>query len=131
MLIAALGDPPDPVAGAADKLIQTGVLGALLVLVGAFAFYAVIRWNRANESRVKDQKEMSEALTSLTTGLKGALVDLNGTTNALREAVVASTTQTATMQTVLNDVVKEAVRAGVYRRMSPPGGTPAAKPPGE
>ena len=125
MMLAAITEgAADPVASAASSIIQQGVLGALLVVLGAFVFYLVLRLNKLSDARVKDQKEMSAAQTDLTTSLKGALGDLNGTMNALREATVANTSATNAMRVTMDGVVRDAVR-GYQRRMSPPGGIPA------
>jgi biopolymer transport protein ExbB/TolQ len=114
------------VEDAAHTLLQAGILGALLVLVGAFAFYAVWKWNKANEARVKDQKEMARDALALTNDIQKALQAVNGTTNALQEAVRANTeavkgntAAVMTMERTLNETVRDAVRAGGYRRPTP------------
>lgn len=136
MFLAAVAEgAADPIASAANAIIQTGVLGALLVGMTGLAILAVLRWNKATEARVKDQKEASEAMTELTTSLRGALMDQTvamnalrdtqlGTSNALREALTANTAASTAMRVTLDGVVRDAVR-GYQRRMSPPGGTPA------
>jgi hypothetical protein len=120
----AEGSAADPLASAANAIIQTGVLGALLVIVGVFAFYMVTRVNKVNDLRVKDQKEAGDAMTKLSTDLMGTMRDFNGTANALREAVVANTTAANATRVTLDSVIRDAVR-GVPRRMTPAAGMPA------
>lgn len=112
-----------PVTGAANALVQTGVLGALVVLLAVALVIAVWRWNKTNEARVKDQKDMAKSLVEVTTGLNEALTTLTGTTDALKEALKANTAASVTMERTINETVREAVRSAGYRRMSPPGGT--------
>lgn len=121
---------PEPVAGAANSLLQGGILGALVVLLGAALAYVVWKWNKTNEARVKDQKEMAKSLVDLTTGLNDAIRDLTGTTSALRDAVAANTTASTVMERTISETVRDAVRG--YRRYSPSGGmpTPPAPPKG-
>jgi hypothetical protein len=122
LLMDPISEVAHPVEGAANTLLQSGVLGALLIIVGAFAFYAVFKWNKANESRVKDQKEMAKTLVDLTNGLKDALREVNGTTDALKEAVKANTAASEKMERTMNETVRDAIRAtGYQRRYSPTG----------
>jgi hypothetical protein len=127
--VTAVPDLPEvaPVTSAANSLLQAGVLGALVVILLAFSFYTVWKWNKANEARVKDQKEMAHTLVELTTGFKEALMELNGTVDALKTAVQANTAASEKMERTLNETVRDAVRAvgAGARRFSPPGGTPA------
>jgi len=118
-----------PVTGAANALIQTGVLGALVVLLAIAVVLVVWRWNKTNEARVKDQKEMARTLLETTTSLNGTLGELVGTTDALKEALKANTAASVTMERTLNETVRDAVRGSAFRRLSPPGGTPAAGSP--
>jgi hypothetical protein len=128
--------PDGPVTNAANSLIQAGILGALVLLMGMALGYVVLKWNRTNELRVKDQKEAMEAIqkssesyTSLVTATTGALRDLVGTTDALKEAVKANTEASRTMERTLNETVREAIRAaGGYRRFTPTG-TPGSSGP--
>ncbi len=116
-----------PITGAANSVLSGGILGALVLLFGIALVIVVMKWNKANESRVKDQKEMAETLVNLTDGIKDALRDMNGTTDALKNAVTANTAALAQMERTLNETVRDAVRAQGYRRMSPMGGTPVPK----
>lgn len=112
-----------PIANAANAIIQTGVLGALLILAVTACFVAVWKLNKTNEARVKDQQEMTKALVDLTTNLRETLSELTGITGALKEAVQKSTEQGRSMERTLNETVRDAIRS--LRRFSPPGGTPA------
>lgn len=114
-----------PVASAAQSIIQTGTLGALLVLAVAGALLAVWKLNKVNEARVKDQKETTKALIDVTTALRETLGELTGTTNALKDAVQKNTDRVASSERTVNETVRDAIRA--LRRFSPPGGTPAGR----
>ena len=114
-----------PVTGAANSLLQAGVLGALVVLLAVALVIVVWRWNKTNEARVKDQKEMAKSLVEVTTSLDGALRELTGTTDALQEALKANTAASVTMERTINETIRDAIRSGAARRMSPFGGTPS------
>jgi hypothetical protein len=96
----------------------------------------VLKWNRTNEMRVKDQEKAiaaiqrsSDSYTALVTATTGALRDLVGTTDALKEAVKANTEASRTMERTINETVREAIRAaGGYRRFTPTG-TPGGSGP--
>jgi F0F1-type ATP synthase membrane subunit b/b' len=102
-----------PITGAADSIVQTGVLGALVILLMAVAVAAVLKWNKTNEARVKDQKEMAKALVDITSDVKDAVRELTGMTDALKEALKANTTAVTTMERTVNEVVREAIRKEV------------------
>jgi hypothetical protein len=112
-----------PVESAANSIIQSGTLGALLILTVAGCILAVWKLNKVNEARVKDQQDMTRALIDVTTSLRETLGELTGTTNALKEAVQGNTEQTRSMERTVNETVRDAVRT--LRRFSPPGGMPA------
>jgi septal ring factor EnvC (AmiA/AmiB activator) len=151
MLLLALLDPSPsdamhPVEDATSRLVQSGILGSLLVLVGAFAFYAVWKWNKANEARVEDNKKSAAEVTALNNDLKDTLREVLSTIDALKssmqsstealkasiqantEAVKANTAASATMERTINETVRDAVRASGYRRSSTPTGTPIVPP---
>jgi len=126
--------PDGPVTNAANSIISSGVLGALVVLMSIALAFVVLKWNRTNELRVKDQEKAIEAIqkhadsyTTLVTATTGALRDLVGTTDALREAVKANTEASRTMERTINETVREAIRgaaaAGYRRNFTPPGST--------
>jgi hypothetical protein len=117
-----------PVTGAANALVQTGVLGALVVLLAVAVVLVVWRWNKTNEARVKDQKEMAQTLLKTTTSLNSTLGALVGTTDALKEALKANTSASVTMERTVNEVIRDAVRGSAYRRSSTPTGTPVVPP---
>jgi len=117
-----------PVTGAANSILQGGILGALVILLAVALVLVILKWNKTNEARVKDQKDMAQSLLKTTTGLEGALRELVGTTDALKEALKANTAASATMERTLNETVRDAVRAGGYRRSSTPSGTPVVPP---
>lgn len=112
-----------PVEGAMTEVVKTGIVGAILVIVMTFAFYAVMKWNQANESRVKDQKEMTKMVTDLTTELKDTLKDLSTTVEKIDTSVQENTTASDRLERSIDNVVRDAVRWG-YRRPTPPGGLP-------
>jgi hypothetical protein len=126
--------PDGPVTNAANSLLQAGILGSLVLLMGMALAYVVLKWNKASELRVKDQKEAmeavrksSEAYTALVTGTTGALRDMVSMTDALKDAVKANTEASRTMERTINETLREAIRAATtasgYRRFTPPSGT--------
>jgi len=124
--------PDGPVTNAGNSLLQYGAVGAMCVLLIIAIVWLVVKWNKANELRIKDQKEaastfreMAQASANLVVELKEALNELVGTTDALNEAVKANTEASKTMERTLNEVVREAVRATGYRRFTPPSGSSA------
>jgi methylthioribose-1-phosphate isomerase len=121
-------DLAHPVENAANSIIQTGVMGALLILAVAGAILAVWKLNRTNEARVRDQQAVTKTLIDVTTALRQTMEGLTGTTDALKEAVNKNTEQSrsslASMERTVNETVRDAIRA--LRRFSPPGGTPRA-----
>lgn len=129
--------PDGPVTNAANTLLQTGVLGSMCVLLIIGIVWLVLRWNKTNELRVKDQKEasatireMTEAHAELVTSIKEALGELVGTTNALKEALKANTEASKTMERTINETVREAIRSAGYRRYATPSaGTSGGPPP--
>lgn len=127
--------PEGPVTGAANSLVQSGILGSLVLLFGVALVVVVLKWNKTNELRVKDQKETVEAIrrreeayTQLVTGVMGAMRDLVGTTDALKEAMKANTEASRAMERTINETVREAIRAGGYRRFTPPSGSAPVAP---
>ena len=150
LALALLGPEPSdsihPVEDATSRLVQSGILGSLLVLVGAFAFYAVWKWNKANEMRVEDNKKANAEVTALNNDLKDTFREVLSTIDALRvgmqsntealkvsiqantEAVKAGTAASATMERTINETIRDAVRASGYRRSSTPTGTPIVPP---
>ena len=133
--------PDGPVTNAANSLIQAGILGALVLLLGMALAYVVLKWNRTNELRVKDQKESVEATnkqaasyavdyTKLVGAVTEALRELVGTTDALKEAVKANTEASRTMERSVNEALREAIRAAsdYRRRFTPPGSPPGSAP---
>lgn len=118
-------DVAKPLDGAANTFLQQGVLGAMvLVLIVALAF-AVWRWNKANEARVKDQKEMRDTILEVTRSFEETTRELSGSVDKMAEATRAQTASLVTMERTLNETVRDAIRVIGFRRNSPFGGTPA------
>lgn len=122
--VAAL-EAAEPVANATNELVKSGALGALLVLVGAFAFYAVWKWNKANEARVEDQKETTKALMELTVSLRDTVRDMTEAIEKHQQSIERSTLATDRLDRTIDNVIRDAVRWG-YRRPTPPAGMPKA-----
>ena len=116
------------VTGAANALVQTGVLGALVVLLAVAVVLVVWRWNKTNEARVKDSEGDGSDALKTTTSLNSTLGALVGTTDALKEALKANTSASVTMERTVNEVIRDAVRGSAYRRSSTPTGTPVVPP---
>lgn len=151
-MLVALMEPPNPadsmhpVEDATGRIVQSGILGSLLVIVGAFAFYAVWKWNKTNELRVEDNKKSLEQVTALNNDLKDTFREVLSTVDALKtgmqtntdalkasiqantEAIKANTAASATMERTINETIRDAVRASGYRRSSTPTGTPMVPP---
>ena len=85
-LLAAAADMPTTVENAAVELVKTGVLGAVLVIIGAYAFWVTRQWNQAQKDRVADQQEVTKTLIKFSADMQTVLQALKGAIDALKVA---------------------------------------------
>ena len=97
------GEPVPSVQDAAGELIKTGVLGAVLVLVGAYAFWATREMNKAQSARVEDQKKVAETLIEFSSTMKDVMLGLKGAIDALK----ASTDEERRALAILDTAMRE------------------------
>src|SRR5512135_3661637 len=74
---------PTSVEGAASELTRTGILGAVLVLVGAYAFWATKELLNSNKLRVEDQQKVTGVLLDFSNSMKGVLGELKTAIDSL------------------------------------------------
>jgi hypothetical protein len=113
----------EPVSNAANELVKTGILGAMLVLVGAFAVYLLIKLNKAHESRIEDQKATTKAILDLSVSMKDAVKEMTQAMGKVCEASDDSKVALDRLDRTIDNVVRDAVRWG-YRKPTPPSGLP-------
>ena len=85
-ILAFAADGAPSVEAAAAELIKTGVLGAVLVLVGAYAFWVTRQWNQAQADRVADQQKVTDTLLKFSTSMGDVMRDLKGAIDSLKNA---------------------------------------------
>jgi hypothetical protein len=83
-LLAVAADMTSSVENAAVELVKTGVLGTVLVLIGAYAFWVTRQWNQAQKDRVTDQQEVTKTLIKFSTDMQDVLQKLKGAIDALK-----------------------------------------------
>lgn len=84
LLATSAADVSTAVEGAAVELVKTGVLGSVLVLIGAYAFWVTRQWNQAQKDRVADQQEVTKTLIKFSTDMQTVLQALKGAIDALK-----------------------------------------------
>lgn len=89
------------VTGLARELGAQGLLGVLLVLVGAFAFYCLRSWMACAEARIEDGKQNARVITELNTTLSSISTTLASLAQA--EAASARVVEASAKQTVTDD----------------------------
>lgn len=73
-----------PIADATTEILKTGLLGALLIIVGIYAFWVTRQWNAAQEARVADNKATTDMLLKLSEKMSDAAQGMTAAMNALK-----------------------------------------------
>jgi hypothetical protein len=123
LLAAQVPQAADTAKSAGLTLIESGILGTLLVFAVSVAAFAVWKLNKVQDLRVEDQKKMSERMEGLVQKLTLTFSEMNNSIVNLTSAEKEGQAVMQAMKTSMDGVIMEAVRRS-GRSYGPPPNEP-------
>jgi len=123
LLAAQVPQAADTAKSAGLTLIESGILGTLLVFAVSVAAFAVWKLNKVQDLRVEDQKKMSERMEGLVQKLTLTFSEMNNSIVNLTSAEKEGQMVMQAMKTSMDGVIMEAVRRS-GRSYGPPPNEP-------
>jgi hypothetical protein len=123
LLAAQVPQAADTAKSAGLTLIESGILGTLLVFAVSVAAFAIWKLNKVQDLRVEDQKKMSERMEGLVQKLTLTFSEMNNSIVNLTSAEKEGQAVMQAMKTSMDGVIMEAVRRS-GRSYGPPPNEP-------
>jgi len=123
LLAAQVPQAADTAKSAGLTLVESGILGALLVFAVSVAAFAIWKLNKVQDLRVEDQKKMSEKMEGLVQKLTLTFSEMNNSIVNLTSAEKEGQLVMQAMKTSMDGVIMEAVRRS-GRSYGPPPNEP-------